>query len=70
MGLAPKVTERIPGQLLVSEDLPLGLTLQMRIRSLARSLSQFTGKVWQTLESGSTGASKVFDELLEVGKTV
>lgn len=49
---------------------PLGLTLQMRIRSLARSLSQFTGKVWQTMESGSTGDLKVFDELLEVGKTV
>lgn len=37
MELVLKVTERIPGQLLASEDLPLGPILQTRMRSLARS---------------------------------
>lgn len=35
--VSPKATERIPGQLLVSEDLPLSPILQTRMRNLARS---------------------------------
>lgn len=48
MELVSKVTERIPGQLLVSEDLPLNSILQMRMRNLARSFVSVHLQVWQT----------------------
>lgn len=71
--VSPKATERIPGQLLVSEDFPpephFANKDEKPSKKLCFSSPARCGRVWEW-NLVQQGERKVFDELLEGGETV